>query len=154
MRRVIRLTEKDLTRLVKRILKEEVKNKIESQIDKLGLLQFMVVSKMSYIKILLLIGNDFLTNKIMIDFIKDIIREYGSISVYDIDEDPIFYSEYGNVFKEITYFGYTRVSVDVFEDNNNLGNFHVHYENLDNNMLTNVFELMVKAYESGKLKNI
>ena len=53
--------------LVKRILKEEVKNKIESQIDKLGLLQFMVVSKMSYIKILLLIGNDFLTNKMNVD---------------------------------------------------------------------------------------
>ena len=140
--------------LVRKVLKEEIKNKIESQIDNLGLFQFMKISKISFAKIFSVAGMDFITNKVMIDFIKDIVREYGSFSVYDIDENPIFYFRFGDAYKEITYFSYQRVSVDVFSGNNNLGNFHVHYENLGDDMLTNVFELIVKAYESGKLENI
>jgi hypothetical protein len=139
--------------IIVKILNEQKKERFLEDIEKLGLRQFMKMTGLSYTKIWSIISGEF-TNKVMIDFIKDIIGEYGSFSVYDIDEDPIFYSEYGNVFKEITYFGYTRVSVDVFQDNNNLGNFHVMYESMSDNILMEVFELIVKAYESGKLENI
>jgi hypothetical protein len=139
--------------IIVKILNEQKKERFLEDIEKLGLFQFMKMTGLSYTKIWAITSGEF-TNKVMIDFIKDIVREYGSFSVYDIDENPIFYFRFGDAYKEITYFSYQRVSVDVFSGNNNLGNFHVHYENLGDDMLTNVFELIVKAYESGKLENI
>jgi len=139
--------------IIVKILNEQKKERFLEDIEKLGLLQFMEMTSLSYTKIWSITNGEF-TNKVMIDFIKNIVREYGSFSVYDIDEDPIFYYKSGDTYKEITYFSYQRVSVNVFEGNNNLGDFHVHYENLGDDMLTNVFELIIKAYESGKLENI
>jgi hypothetical protein len=139
--------------IIVKILNEQKKEKFLEDIEKLGLFQFMKMTGLSYTKIWSITSGEF-TNKVMIDFIKDIVREYGSFSVYDIDEDPIFYNETGFEYRDITYFSYQRVSVTVYEGNNNLGDFHVHYENLNDDVLTNVFELIVKAYESGKLENI
>ena len=134
--------------LVRRVIKEEVKNKIESQIDNLGLLQFMKISKMSFAKIFSVAGTDFLTNKIMIQFIKDVVDKNGSFSVHDIGEDPIYYYKFGDGYREISYFGRKFVSVDVYNENNNLGNFHVMYESLDDDKLMEVFDLMIRAYDT------
>jgi hypothetical protein len=140
--------------LIRRVIKEEVKNKIESQIDKLGLLQFMKISKMSFTKIISVAGTDFLTNKIMIQFIKDVVDENGSFSVYDIDVDPIQYNKSGDEYREISYFGRKFVAVDVYNENNNLGNFHVMYENLSDDKLMEVFDFIMEVYEDGKLDNV
>ena len=140
--------------LVRRVIKEEVKNKIESQIDKLGLLQFMKISKMSFAKIFSVAGMDFLTNKIMIQFIKEVVDKNGSFSVYDINEDPIHYNKSGDEYREISYFGRKFVAVDVYNENNNLGNFHVRYESLDDDKLMEVFDFIMGAYENGKFNNI
>ena len=140
--------------LVRRVIKEEVKNKIESQIDKLGLFQFMKISKMSFAKIFSVVGMDFLTNKIMIQFIKDVVDKNGSFSVYDINEDPIQYNKSGDEYREISYFGRKFVAVDVYNENNNLGNFHVMYENLSDDKLMEVFDFIMEVYEDGKLDNV
>jgi hypothetical protein len=136
--------------LIRRVLKEEVKNKIESQIDKLGLLQFMKISKMSFAKIFSVAGMDFLTNKIMIQFIKDVVDKNGSFSVYDIDVDPIRYNKAGDEYRDISYFGRKFVAVDVYSGYNNLGNFHVRYEDIGDEKLIEVFDLIMEAYEDGK----
>ena len=140
--------------LVRRVIKEEVKNKIESQIDKLGLFQFMKISKMSFAKIFSVVGMDFLTNKIMIQFIKDVVDENGSFSVYDIDVDPIQYNKSGDEYREISYFGRKFVAVDVYNENNNLGNFHVRYEDMGDDKLMEVFDFIMEVYEDGKLDNV
>ena len=140
--------------LVRRVLKEEVKNKIESQIDKLGLFQFMKISKMSFAKIFSVAGMDFLTNKIMIQFIKDVVDKNGSFSVYDINEDPIQYNKSGDEYREISYFGRKFVAVDVYSGYNNLGDFHVMYENLSDDKLMEVFDFIMDVYEDGKLNNV
>lgn len=140
--------------LVRRFLKEEVKNKIESQIDKLGLLQFMKISKMSFAKIFSVAGMDFLTNKIMIQFIKDVVDKNGSFSVYDINEDPIQYNKSGDEYREISYFGRKFVAVEVYSGYNNLGDFHVMYENLSDDKLMEVFDFIMDVYEDGKLNNV
>ena len=140
--------------LIRRVIKEEVKNKIESQIDKLGLFQFMKISKMSFAKIFSVVGMDFLTNKIMIQFIKDFVDKNGSFSVYDINEDPIQYNKSGDEYREISYFGRKFIAVDVYNENNNLGNFHVRYESLDDDKLMEVFDFIMGAYENGKFNNI
>jgi hypothetical protein len=140
---------------MKFIIKEsKFKETIIDNIDKNGLLDTLKLTNMTFTKLFSMIGMDFLTNKIMIRFIEDIVGKYGSFSVYDIDEDPIFYSEYGNVFKEITYFSHKRVSVDVYNENNNLGNFHVMYESLDDDKLMEIFDLVMETYEAGKFNNI
>ncbi len=140
--------------LVRRVLKEEVKNKIESQIDKLGLFQFMKISKMSFAKIFSVAGMDFLTNKIMIQFIKDVVDENGSFSVYDINEDPIQYNKSGDEYREISYFGRKFVAVDVYSGYNNLGDFHVRYEDIGDEKLMEVFDFIMEVYEDGKLDNV
>ena len=140
--------------LVRRVLKEEVKNKIESQIDKLGLFQFMKISKMSFAKIFSVVGMDFLTNKIMIQFIKDVVDKNGSFSVYDINEDPIQYNKSGDEYREISYFGRKFVAVDVYSGYNNLGDFHVRYEDIGDEKLMEVFDFIMEVYEDGKLDNV
>jgi len=140
--------------LVRRVLKEEVKNKIESQIDKLGLFQFMKISKMSFAKIFSVAGMDFLTNKIMIQFIKDVVDKNGSFSVHDIGEDPIYYYKFGDGYREISYFGRKFVAVDVYSGYNNLGDFHVRYEDIGDEKLMEVFDFIMEVYEDGKLDNV
>ena len=140
--------------LIRRVIKEEVKNKIESQIDKLGLFQFMKISKMSFAKIFSVAGMDFLTNKIMIQFIKNVVDKNGSFSVYDINEDPIQYNKSGDEYREISYFGRKFVAVEVYSGYNNLGDFHVMYENLSDDKLMEVFDFIMDVYEDGKLNNV
>jgi hypothetical protein len=140
--------------LIRRVIKEEVKNKIESQIDKLGLFQFMKISKMSFAKIFSVAGMDFLTNKIMIQFIKNVVDKNGSFSVYDINEDPIQYNKSGDEYREISYFGRKFVAVDVYIGYNNLGNFHVRYEDMGDEKLMEVFDFIMEVYEDGKLDNV
>ena len=139
--------------IIVKILNEQKKERFLEDIEKLGLFQFMKMTGLSYIKIWSITSGE-ITNKVMIDFIKDVIREYGSFSVYDIDEDPIQYKKVGDEYGEITFFGSIKVTIDVYEGNNSLGDFHVMYESMSDNILMEVFELIIKAYESGKLENI
>ena len=127
------------------------KETIIDNIDNNGLLDTLKLTNMSFTKLFSMIGMDFLTNKIMIQFIKDVVDKNGSFSVYDIYEDPIYYYKFGDGYREISYFGRKSVSVDVYNENNNLGNFHVMYESLDDDKLIEVFDLVMRAYEDGKL---
>jgi hypothetical protein len=139
--------------IIVKILNEQKKELFLENIEKLGLLQFMKMTGLSYIKIWSITSGE-ITNKVMIDFIKDIIREYGSFSVFDIDEDPIQYKKVGDEYGEITFFGSIKVTIDVYEGNNSLGDFHVMYESMRDNILMEVFDLVMNAYEDGKLENI
>ena len=136
---------------MKFIIKEsKFKETIIDTIDKNGLLDTLRFTNMSFTKLFSMIGNEFLTNKIMIQFIKQIIDENGTFSVHDIDEDPIEYNHSYDEYREISYFGYKFVGVDVYSGNNNLGNFHVRYEDMGDYRLIEAFDLVVGAYENGK----
>jgi hypothetical protein len=140
---------------MKFLIKEsKFKETIIDNIDNNGLLDTLKLTNMSFTKLFSMIGMDFLTNKIMIQFIKDVVDKNGSFSVYDIDEDPIYYYKFGDGYREISYFGRKFVSVDVYNENNNLGNFHVMYESLGDEKLIEVFDLVMDAYEDGKFNNI
>ena len=137
--------------LIRRVIKEEIKDKSVNQINKIGLYQFMKMSKMSFAKIFSIAGMDFLTNKIMIQFIKQVIDDNGTFSVYDFYIDPLPYNKTDSEYREISYFGAKFVAVDVYSGYNNLGNFHVRYENLNDDKLMEVFDLIMEVYEDGKL---
>ena len=137
---------------MKFIIKEsKFKETIIDNIDNNGLLDTLKITNMTFTKLFSMIGMDFLTNKIMIQFIKDVVDKNGSFSVYDIDVDPIRYNKAGDEYRDISYFGPKFVAVDVYSGYNNLGNFHVRYESLDDDKLMEVFDLVMEAYEDGKL---
>ena len=140
---------------MKFIIKEsKFKETIIDNIDKNGLLDTLKLTNMNFTKLFSMIGMDYLTNKIMIQFIKDVVDKNGTFSVHDIGEDPIYYYKFGDGYREISYFGRKFVSVDVYNENNNLGNFHVRYESLDDDKLMEVFDFIMGAYENGKFNNI
>ena len=140
---------------MKFIIKEsKFKETIIDNIDKNGLLDTLKLTNMSFTKLSSMIGMDFLTNKLMIQFIKDVVDKNGTFSVHDIGEDPIYYYKFGDGYREISYFGRKFVAVDVYNENNNLGNFHVMYESLDDDKLMEVFDFIMGAYENGKFNNI
>jgi hypothetical protein len=140
---------------MKFIIKEsKFKETIIDNIDKNGLLDTLKLTNMTFTKLFSMIGMDYLTNKIMIQFIKDVVDKNGTFSVHDIGEDPIYYYKFGDGYREISYFGRKFVAVDVYNENNNLGNFHVRYESLDDDKLMEVFDFIMEAYENGKFNNI
>jgi hypothetical protein len=140
---------------MKFLIKEsKFKETIIDNIDKNGLLDTLKLTNMSFTKLFSMIGMDYLTNKIMIQFIKDVVDKNGTFSVHDIGEDPIYYYKFGDGYREISYFGRKFVSVDVYNENNNLGNFHVRYESLVDDKLMEVFDFIMGAYENGKFNNI
>ena len=140
---------------MKFLIKEsKFKETIINNIDNNGLLDTLKLTNMSFTKLFSMIGMDYLTNKIMIQFIKDVVDKNGTFSVHDIGEDPIYYYKFGDGYREISYFGRKSVSVDVYNENNNLGNFHVMYESLGDEKLIEVFDFIMGAYENGKFNNI
>jgi hypothetical protein len=140
---------------MKFIIKEsKFKETIIDNIDNNGLLDTLKLTNMTFTKLSSMIGMDYLTNKIMIQFIKDVVDKNGTFSVHDIGEDPIYYYKFGDGYREISYFGRKFVSVDVYNENNNLGNFHVRYESLDDDKLMEVFDFIMGVYENGKFNNI
>jgi hypothetical protein len=140
---------------MKFLIKEsKFKETIIDNIDNNGLLDTLKLTNMTFTKLSSMIGMDYLTNKIMIQFIKDVVDKNGTFSVHDIGEDPIYYYKFGDGYREISYFGRKFVSVDVYNENNNLGNFHVRYESLDDDKLMEVFDFIMGAYENGKFNNI
>jgi hypothetical protein len=140
---------------MKFIIKEsKFKETIIDNIDKNGLLDTLKLTNMTFTKLFSMIGMDYLTNKIMIQFIKDVVDKNGTFSVHDIGEDPIYYYKFGDGYREISYFGRKFVSVDVYNENNNLGNFHVRYEDMGDDKLMEVFDFIMEVYEDGKLDNV
>lgn len=140
---------------MKFLIKEsKFKETIINSIDNNGLLDTLKLTNMTFTKLSSMIGMDYLTNKIMIQFIKDVVDKNGTFSVHDIGEDPIYYYKFGDGYREISYFGRKFVAVDVYNENNNLGNFHVMYESLDDDKLMEVFDFIMGAYENGKFNNI
>jgi len=136
---------------MKFLIKEsKFKETIIDNIDKNGLLDTLTVTNMSFTKLFSMIGMDFLTNKVMINFIIDFIKDYGVFSVHEIGHDPIPYNKTGDEYREISYFSKQYVYVDVYSGNNNLGNFKVHYENLSDDILMKVFDIVMDAYDAWK----
>lgn len=137
---------------MKFLIKEsKFKETIINNIDNEGLLNTLRVTNMSFTKLSSMIGMDFLTNKIMIQFIKDVSKENAGISIYDLDVDPIPYKKEKDEYSEITFFGSIKVTINVYSENGLLGDFHVMYENLNDDKLMEVFDLVMNAYEDGKL---
>ena len=146
----------NLQESIRRILREELSgaDKMKKQIHKIGLYQFMKLSGLSWAHIVSIIGVDFLSYKMMADFIPNAMNDnVGGFGLIEIGEDPIPYSSNDNEVREINFLGVNRAIVDVWGGNNfekNLGEFGVHYYNLPDNILEQVFNIVMTVYEENK----
>jgi len=129
---------------IRKVLKEGVKERIIELIDSHGL-----ESAISFVggweELKNIVGEEYITTKHMIDYIKEVARKNDGISVYDFDEDPIFYEETKSEYREIRYFGFVRVTVqrwykETFDD---LGDLHIFYEKLSDDVIKRIFEFLI-----------
>lgn len=146
----------NLQQTIRIILREKSlgSDKMKKQIHKMGLYQFMKLSGLSWAHIVSIIGVDFLSYKMMADFIPNAMNDnVGGFGLIEIGEDPIPYSSNDNEVREINFLGVNRAMVDVWGGNNfekNLGEFGVHYYNLPDDILEQVFDIVMKVYEENK----
>lgn len=125
---------------------------IRKQIDKLGLYEFMRLSGWSWSKIVSIIGVDFLTYKMMSEFIPAALNEIGAFGLGEINEDTILYNSNQDEVREINFLGVNRAIVDVWggiDFQEHKGEFGVHYYNLPDNILEEVFDVVIRVYEEN-----
>lgn len=140
---------------IRRILIEEtsIGEKMKKQIDRLGLYQFMEITGLSWGKIVSGIGVDFLSYKIMADFIPSALNNVGAFGFGPFNLEPILYNSNDGEVREISYLGVTGPIVNVWSGHNfetHEGEFQVRYFNLSDDILEQVFDIVIKVYEENK----
>jgi hypothetical protein len=140
---------------IRTILREEtsIGEKMKKQIDRLGLYQFMEITGLSWVKIVSVIGVDFLSYKIMADFIPSALNNVGAFGFGEFNLEPILYNSNDSEVREISYLGVNGPIVDVWSGYNfetHEGEFQVPYYNLSDNILEQVFDIVMKVYEENK----
>lgn len=147
--------------LIRRIIKEstpksdegKIRDRIVTQIEKLGLFKTLEMLSLSYTKIFGMgIGPEYLTRDIKQQFIQDFFKDLGyGISLFEIDEEPIFFNENEFEYREIIYIGQSKVSVQIWTKENweAEGEFGVLYYNLDDDMIDMIFDIVVQLYDNN-----
>ena len=147
--------------LIRRIIKESTpksdegksRDIIVTQIEKLGLFKTLQMLSLSYTKIFGMgIGPEYLTREIKQEFIQDYFKDLGyEISLFEIDEEPIFYNENESEYREIIYIGQSKVSVQVWTKENweAEGEFGILYYNLDDDMIDRIFDIVIQLYDNN-----
>ena len=135
---------------IRKVLREGVKEKMIDIIDSHGLMfAINFVGGWETLKELLVHYD--MPTKYILGFIKELVKDHNGISIFNFDEDPIFYKETETVFSEITFFGSNGVIVQDWEKDTNdyFGEELVKYENLDDDIITDIFNFLVRQYEKG-----
>lgn len=95
---------------------------------------------------------EYLTRKIKQEFIQDYFKDLGyGVSLPEIDVDPIFWSQNDDDYREIFYIGVSKVSIIVWEKetNDSIGEYGVLYYNLSDDMIDEIFDIVVKLYDDN-----
>jgi hypothetical protein len=105
----------------------------------------------SYEDLINIVGEDVITREVKEKFIKDVVKEQGGISVFDLNEDPIFYEKTEKEYQEIAWFGLTKVTIQVWEldDMEDTGEIYAPYENLSDRQIDEIFIMLVEHYIEG-----
>ena len=129
------------------------KNKLSNLIDKIGLLSTSQMTGIYPNKLISMVGESKLTNKVMINFIQDVMKEIGGFGLIEYDEDPILYGSNENEVREINFLGVSSVIVDVYNYDltKHLGEFRVSYLNLTDDIIEKIYNVVIDVY-NGNIK--
>jgi hypothetical protein len=146
----------DLRKNIRHVLNEEMDNRkiFLNQMNKFGLLNLLKMSGVSYGKLFSLgIGPEHLTRKIKQEFIQDVIQSSGVIHLLEYDIEPIFYNQNDTDYEEITYLGVNKVAVTVWYTvtNDISAEFGVLYHNLNDNIIDEIFDIVVELYGNNDI---
>lgn len=105
----------------------------------------------SYEDLINIVGEELITREVKEKFIKDVVKEHGGISVFDLNEDPIFYEKTEKEYQEIAWFGLTKVTIQVWEldDMEDTREIYAPYENLSDRQIDEIFIMLVEHYIEG-----
>jgi len=124
---------------------DDRRKKLIGLVERLGLFETLKLTDMSYVKLWSLIGDSWLTTDIIINFIKDLLSAYnpGGLTIYDISDSTITYSETSDGVMEIDYLTPTEVYVIKFNIIGDiLGHIKKTYEELSQDVLFEIFDLL------------
>ena len=134
-------------------MSDNLRDRILNRIEKFGLKVTLDMTGMSYGKLLAIgIGPEYFTRKIKQEFIQNYFKELGyGIGLPEIDVDPIFWSQNDDDYREIFYLGISKVSIMVWEKetNDTIGEYGVLYHNLSDDMIDEIFDIVVKLYDDN-----
>jgi len=74
-----------------------------------------------------------------INFIRYVVKDVGGVSLFETDETPIEYMKKGDEYHEIAYLGGNGVYIDVWNDKKYDGEYQVHYYNLNDDIINEIF---------------
>ena len=143
---------------IQSLLTENREEMMNNMIDKHGLYHSIKLMG-GYENILHFIDHENIDDEEKIITIKHIVKELSDlmgesgISTYETNLSPVRYSIDSYEEKVISYFGKTRVSVDVYGGHKYedlVGTYAMDYENLPKDVLDNVFIWMIDALEHYK----
>ena len=135
----------------------KLKEKIIDLVFDRGLFKTMKMLGLSWSQLVSMIGTEYITKKIMMTFIDDFMRQLNmGFGLPEAGEDPIFYGENEREIRNIVYFGLNSVAVEVTEkfSHNGAGEFRVNYYNLDDDILMEVFDAMMRIHEDGDIYDV
>lgn len=144
-----------MRKIIKQILKESsnLRDKLIQQINLRGLFFVLNITGLSYTKLFSMgIGPEYFTRKTKQEFIQDFFKDLGyGISLFEIDEEPIFYNENESEYREIIYIGQSKVSVQVWTKENweAEAEFGVLYHNLSDNFIDEIFDITIHLYDNN-----
>ena len=134
-------------------MSDNLRDRILNRIEKFGLKVTLDMTGMSYGKLFDIgIGPEYFTRKIKQEFIQNYFKELGyGIGLPEIDVDPIFWSENEKEYREIFYLGASKVSIIVWnkETWDTEGEYGVLYHNLSDDMIDEIFDIVVKLYDDN-----
>lgn len=146
--------QEQINRIQKLITKDKT-DVIKNMISKHGL--YHTIQLMGgYENVLHFIDHEKIDDEEKIITIKHIVKEWSDlmgesgISTYETNLSPVRYSIDSYEEKVISYYGKTRVSVDVYGGHKYedlVGTYAIDYENLPEDVLDNVFILMIDLLE-------
>jgi hypothetical protein len=140
---------------IRKVLKEETaKTRLITMIENDGLLHTLKLTNLNFSRLSSLLGSDWITRKIQIKFIKDLmaLRLYG-FGLGEAGLDPIYYNENEEEYRQIDYIGERGVTIDVIPKNDFSegieGDWFQSYFGLEDKILNEVFNAMITIYENN-----
>jgi len=132
---------------------DDGRKKLIGLVERLGLFETLKLTDMPYVKLWSLIGDSWLTTDIIINFIKDLLSAYnpGGLTINDISDNTITYSETSDGVMEIDYLTPTVVYVVEFNIIGNiLGHIKKTYEELSQDVLFEIFDLLTTYHDDRR----